>query len=103
MLEDERDLIRAADGMSRMAALVSQPEFRAILDNAEFVGLCSADELSKTPEERVYRWMRCANATRTHVFQQTSHGLQLPAYTEEQEVWCWQGNSRRVVACIVYL
>ena len=65
MLEDERDLIRAADGMSRMAALVSQPEFREILDNAEFVGLCSADKLSEFPEQRVYRWMRCAISPRT--------------------------------------
>ena len=64
MLEDERDLIRVADGMSRMAALVSQPEFREILDNAEFVGLCSADKLSEIPERRVYRWMRCAISPR---------------------------------------
>ena len=49
MLEDERDLVRAADGLARMAALVAHPEFDAILDGAEFIGLCQAHELAAMP------------------------------------------------------
>eukprot|EP01045_Picozoa_sp_COSAG04_P038750 COSAG04_NODE_10526_length_771_cov_0.683036_1_plen_155_part_00 len=58
MLEDERDLLRGADALARMAALVAHPPFAAILDHAEFTGLCAAEDLGRMPEERVRSWMR---------------------------------------------
>jgi choline dehydrogenase len=58
MLTDKRDLVRAADGLARMAAFVEQPAVSALVESAEFSGLCAAQDLANMPEDRVYRWMR---------------------------------------------